>query len=252
MNLKKQFLNWKITNNLHGPSALNKFIMTKFIENLSNETAPGKYVFKGGNLLWFYIKTPRPTVDIDFSSDRLFSQEEIEDDFKKVKIDGCLLTMLECKQKVTKENTTGFSIQFEFLTDFGSQNRFSIDIVSSIETNSKTIKILNSDIVAASMENIILDKLHACARYGAGNTRMKDYDDLFRIAVFGVDVNFSLLTALATIREIKLKIDPSFSDALYSRWKDYRNRKDYRQARELPAEISHVIDIINEFLIKNT
>ena len=55
---------WAKENNLHGPKAFLRFVMMTFVENLN--AISSDFVFKGGNLLWLYIKTPRTTVDIDF------------------------------------------------------------------------------------------------------------------------------------------------------------------------------------------
>lgn len=85
---KKEFNKWKIAHGAHGPRALTRFVMVKFIEALDNQT-PGKYIFKGGNLLWFYIKTPRPTVDIDFSTEFEVAAEEVIQDMQSVSVDGC-------------------------------------------------------------------------------------------------------------------------------------------------------------------
>lgn len=52
------------SNNLHGPHAFLRFVMLVFVERL-NQTSD-EFIFKGGNLLWVCIKTPRATLDVDF------------------------------------------------------------------------------------------------------------------------------------------------------------------------------------------
>jgi hypothetical protein len=52
----------------HGPRAMTRFVIIQFIEGLQS-VAPDRYIFKGGNLLWHYIKTTRSTVDVDFATD---------------------------------------------------------------------------------------------------------------------------------------------------------------------------------------
>jgi hypothetical protein len=44
--------------------------------------------------------------------------------------------------------------------------------------------------LSASVENIIADKVAACIRFGAGNTRMKDFDDLWRLSQSKVTVDW--------------------------------------------------------------
>jgi hypothetical protein len=46
------------------------------------------------------------------------------------------------------------------------------------------------------MENIIADKLSARQQFGSGNTRMKDFDDLWRIIQSDVKINRKKLTNL--------------------------------------------------------
>ena len=56
---------WSKKQGLYGPGAFLRFIMMNFVERLNQVSED--LVFKGGNLLWIYIKTPRSTVDLDFS-----------------------------------------------------------------------------------------------------------------------------------------------------------------------------------------
>lgn len=58
--LKSEFDKWKKENNQHGRQAFSRFIMLTFLEGL--QTVSDDFVFKGGNLLWHYIDTPRETV----------------------------------------------------------------------------------------------------------------------------------------------------------------------------------------------
>ncbi|NDG27665.1 MAG: hypothetical protein EB120_10900, partial [Proteobacteria bacterium] len=61
MNKKQAFLaaarSWLSQNQLHGPHAFLRFIMLAFVQRLNEVT--NEFVFKGGNLLWLYIRTPR-------------------------------------------------------------------------------------------------------------------------------------------------------------------------------------------------
>lgn len=91
--------------------------------------------------------------------------------------DGCIF-------KVKNHNVIdgidkfGLAVQMEFSTEEGSTNPFGIDVVFAVKTHSKLIKLTNTQVTAASLENIIIDKVAACYRFASGNTRMKDFDDL--------------------------------------------------------------------------
>ncbi|MCX6102423.1 MAG: nucleotidyl transferase AbiEii/AbiGii toxin family protein [Proteobacteria bacterium] len=60
---------WANQNGLHGAHAFLRYVMMTFVECLASTS--DQFVFKGGNLLWLYIKTPRSTVDVDFSTKTL-------------------------------------------------------------------------------------------------------------------------------------------------------------------------------------
>jgi hypothetical protein len=51
------------------------FVMLTFLEAI--EEISSDFVFKGGNLLWHYIKTPRQTVDLDLSTLTINSHSEV-------------------------------------------------------------------------------------------------------------------------------------------------------------------------------
>ena len=70
-----QAKSWMTKNQSHGSHAFLRFVMLVFVERLSQVSED--FVFKGGNLLWIYIKTPRPTIDVDFATKSLDSDVEV-------------------------------------------------------------------------------------------------------------------------------------------------------------------------------
>lgn len=79
---------WKIETGEHGPRAMTRFVIIQFVEGLQL-VAPDRYIFKGGNLLWHYIKTPRSTVDVDFATDIVLEIDQVLNDFSGVQTNGC-------------------------------------------------------------------------------------------------------------------------------------------------------------------
>ena len=57
---------WARENKLHGPQAFLRYVIFTYVELLN--TVSQDFIFKGGNLLWVYIKTPRATIDLDLST----------------------------------------------------------------------------------------------------------------------------------------------------------------------------------------
>lgn len=57
---------WATEKDTHGVQAFSRYVMFTFVECLA-ETS-NDFIFKGGNLLWLYIRTPRHTIDLDFAT----------------------------------------------------------------------------------------------------------------------------------------------------------------------------------------
>lgn len=86
---------WINKNNLHGPHAFLRFIMLTYVERINS--ANDEFIFKGGNLLWVYIKTPRSTVDLDFVTRSLKDHDKV-------------LTALEMACQPQTDDNIAFSI----------------------------------------------------------------------------------------------------------------------------------------------
>ena len=176
---------WTKKQGLHGPGAFLRFVMMTFVERLNAES--GDFVFKGGNLLWVYIKTPRSTVDLDFSTKQIASHEAVEEALKRVCLteqDGVTFN-LKAFSPVERPDGKGAAVRIGYQTNEGQSNQFEVDIVYALPALTISIPSPISDgveIVAVTVENIIADKLSAAHRFKSGNTRMKDFDDLWRIS----------------------------------------------------------------------
>jgi len=78
-------LSWATTQKVHGPQAFLKFVILNFVECL-NESSD-EFIFKGGNLLWVYIHTPRQTVGLDLVTHNLNNSGKLQSLLK----DACTL-----------------------------------------------------------------------------------------------------------------------------------------------------------------
>jgi hypothetical protein len=237
---------WAFKNKLNGPQAFLRFVMFHFVELLS-ETSDD-FVFKGGNLLWVYIATPRATIDLDFVTLKNRSDETIKSILKKACSGSEDIEFKLVRYKsVIQQDKTGAHVVIEYQTDQGAKNQFELDIVFAIETDTTEISSpINEEktILSASIENIIADKLSACHRFAAGNTRMKDYDDLWRLCKSEVRIDGTKLKTLAKYRSIPLSIDLNWIGADLERmWKSHR-----RRYQDLPEEIETVFDEINVWI----
>lgn len=244
MGIRREFNQWKQDNNQHGRNAYSRFVMLKFLERLFEKT--GDFVFKGGNLLWFYINTPRPTVDLDLSSAiEMDSAEALDRIQMACTAEKGLSFKLLKHQVVDKGEAVGIKLTIAFEDESGGANRFGVDVVLGIATDIKKVRIGSVDVNAASIENIIVDKVAACRQFGSGNTRAKDYDDLYRIVTTNPDIDTKLLSRLSRLRGVELKMESHWiGDVVEDAWKNHL--KIYKK-KVLPADIAEVFTAVNEF-----
>jgi hypothetical protein len=205
---------WATKKKLFGAQAFFRYVILSFIESLNYVS--DDFVFKGGNLLWVYIGTPRATIDLDLVTLKSNSHEMVRDALTAAcAVRGDIRFSLISFKEVEQEGKSGCIATISYTTDQGATNRFDIDVVYAISTDSHEIASPVHEaqkIRAATVENIIADKLAACHRYRSGNTRMKDYDDCPVRA--GVTVNGSI--SKIGSRSAWLVLVPVFSSSICS------------------------------------
>ncbi len=105
---------------------------------------------------------------------------------------------------------------------------------------------MESEIKAASIENIIADKLAATQRFKAGNTRIKDFDDLWRISISEISINKKRFKKLLSERNIVPKLDKEWiTDEMDVAWAKHRN-----QYSDLPENLEDIFLNVNRWLAK--
>ena len=237
---------WAVKNKLNGPQAFLRYVMFHFVEELS-ETSDD-FVFKGGNLLWVYIATPRATIDLDFVTLKNKSDETIKSILEKACARSVVIKFKLIRyQSIIQQYKTGAKAVVEYQTSEGAKNQFELDIVFAIATDTSEISSpVNEEktILSASIENIVADKLSACHRFGAGNTRMKDYDDLWRLSRSEIQVDAKVLGSITRIRKIPLSLDVHWiGNDLERMWKSHRKRY-----QDFPDILEVVFEEVNLWL----
>lgn len=247
LNFGDGFRAWKKKTGFAGTTAITRYVMFLFLEELNNRR-PDEYIVKGGNLLWHYINTPRPTTDLDLTTLTMSEVDQILEDMKDLSASGVAFKVVKHEVK-TSNRHVGLMLKVGYETDTGQHDIFGIDCVLRTPTHVAEVVFLRNESKAASIENIVMDKLNACHDFGHDNTRMKDFDDLYRIATdSGLRLRANILRDLSEVRRIPLKIDAKTSESLSKHWERYLDRKGYPGASVLPRDISEVIDIVNKFL----
>lgn len=242
--LKSDFDRWKKENDQHGRQALSRYIMLRFLDEL--QAISEDFVFKGGNLLWHYIKTPRETVDLDLSTQTLKSHLEIKKEIEKSfsAHDEIKFKIKEFKE-VEGVQEVGAAITLEYLTVRDQKNQFTIDIVYALPTDISLVKstVSGESRKSASIENIIADKFQASHRFKSGNTRMKDFDDLWRISKADLQINSKKLNSILKERGISSQLESEWVSYLEQSWK--RHSKSYK---DIPKDLSSVFLEVNNWI----
>lgn len=237
---------WALKKKIFGAQAFFRYVIFCFAENLNQVS--DDFVFKGGNLLWVYIGTPRATVDLDLITLEANSHEEVRKALVAASgLKGDIRFSLTSFKEVQQEGKIGCVATITYSTTQGATNRFDIDIVYAIETDSREIESpVHSEhrIRSATLENIVADKLAACHRYKAGNTRMKDFDDLWRLSRSELSVDHRILARLLKSRKIPAKIESSWiSTDFENAWQTHRSRY-----QDLPRDLGDLFKDVNEWL----
>jgi hypothetical protein len=249
---KKTFLaaarSWISQNKLHGPHAFLRFVMLAYVQRLNEVT--DEFVFKGGNLLWLYIKTPRATVDVDFVTKSLANHEDVRKKLEEVceKSDGNIQFSIKSFNAKEQQGGLGAAVTIGYITSEGQENAFDLDIVYAIPSSSADIKSpieADESICVATMENIISDKISACHRFKSGNTRMKDFDDLWRISMFQPSlVRWALLKEILESRRVSPSLNLNWlNPQMEISWEAHVKRN-----KGLPTNLSLLMSDVNSWL----
>jgi hypothetical protein len=237
---------WASKNNQHGKQAFQKYMMLLFLEGLQKISSD--FVFKGGNLLWHYIETPRETVDLDLITLTLDSHLEVKKVLDQLTnyYEEIIFRTVEFKE-LNEAQGKGAALTIEYKTLSSQKNQFTIDIVYCIPTDLKKVKsTINKDFqyLSASIENIILDKVAASSKFKGGNTRIKDFDDLWRLSQSKISVDKLKIKNLFDKNLLESKLSEEWiSDILENGWKRH-----WKKYQDLPTTIQKVFGDVNEWL----
>lgn len=237
---------WATKQGLFGPQAFLKYVILSFIENLNQVS--NEVVFKGGNLLWIYIDTPRATVDLDLATLKINSHAHARQIIEKAcEFNSQILFSLHSFNEIDQEGRLGAALTITYRTEQGASNRFEVDLVYALNTDAHEIASPvhpEIKIRCATIENIIVDKLSACHRFGSGNSRMKDFDDLWRLSQSWAEVNVGRLRKLLDARKVEPAIDPAWiNPEMEQLWGQHCKRY-----KDLPAGLRQLFSRVNDWL----
>lgn len=237
---------WAQKRKLFGPQAFLRFVMLSFVENINQVTSD--FVFKGGNLLWIYIGTPRSTIDLDLATQTTNTHAQVRKLLKKsCAVDPEIRYSIISFEEVARDGKIGASIKIGYATTDGAKNTFDLDIVYAPDNDIQEIRSPIHEelkIQTSTMESIISDKIAASYRFGSGNTRMKDFDDLWRLSRSDQPVNARKLKILLQRKKVFLHLDEAWLNPLLdAQWANHRSTY-----LDLPENLKPLFQEVNRWL----
>lgn len=253
-------------------------ILERFLARLCQSKYKTNFVLKGGSLLARYIPIGRETKDLDFLVERLTNTEEflskafdhicsihIEDGFvfEKVKIGKLMHPHMDYTgiEALLLANLGGPQTHIQIDLGFG-------DLVEAIDypmelTSTSKGPLFESKIQVRSYpkEFIFAEKLETITHRGIGNTRMKDFHDLYTLTSLEgcLDGSYTekVVVAVFNHRQTSLQLPLNFTaeslNVLQPLWKSYQqDLSSSSNAIRVPEELKDLITALNNWLMRNT
>jgi hypothetical protein len=134
-----------------------------------------------------------------------------------------------------------------YKTEQGASNRFEVDLVYALGTDSHEIASpVHPEVLirSATIENIITDKVATCHRFGSGNSRMKDFDDLWRLSKSSSEIDPARLRKLLKTRNVEPTLDRGWiTSEMELLWAAHRKRYP-----DLPERLEQVLLVVNDWI----
>ena len=253
-------------------------ILERFLTRLARSTYREKFVLKGGSLLAKYIHLGRETQDLDFFIQKLSNTEQslrtvlqaicnidANDSFAfevaKIKIlDHSQLAYTGAE--ITLQALFG-ATQTVMRMDLGFGDRvepieYSMDLTA---TSKGPLFESRISLHCYPKEFIFAEKFETVVFRGGGNTRMKDFHDLYSLVRLGVLDNALAKKAVQLVfqhrKTLLKKLPVAFGadalETLEKNWTPYRRKiKTKKGVLKLPESIKDVISVLNQWLEENS
>jgi predicted nucleotidyltransferase component of viral defense system len=252
-------------------------ILERFLTRLARSSYKEKFVLKGGTLLAKYIHLGRETQDLDFYIQKLSNTEQ------------SLRTVLQAICDVEANDSFSFEVAKIKILDHSQLAYTGAEItLQALFGATKTVIRMDLgfgdrvepiehpiDLTATSKgplfesrislhcypkEFIFAEKLETIVFRGGGNTRMKDFHDLYSLV--RLDVLDSSLAKKAvqlvfhhrktSIKKLPASFGRDAFETMGKNWSAYRKKiKSKKGALKLPESIEEVVSTVNQWLEEN-
>lgn len=252
-------------------------ILERFLTRLAKSPYKEKFILKGGTLLAKYIHIGRETQDLDFFIQKLSNTEQ------------SLRTVLQAICDIDATDSFSFEVAKIKILDHSQLTYTGAEItLQALFGATKTVIRMDLgfgdrvepiehpiDLTATSKgplfesriylqcypkEFIFAEKLETVVFRGGGNTRMKDFHDLY--SLIQLDVLDSSLTKKAiqlvfhhrktALKNLQTSFERDAFETLEKNWSAYRKKiKSKKGALKLPEFIKDVVSAVNQWLKEN-
>jgi len=253
-------------------------ILERFLSRLAQSPYRDRFVLKGGTLLAKYLPLGRETKDLDFFiqklSNTLKSLEKVLRAICEINVDDSFVFEMVKVDVLEHVHMDYTGAQVSLLAKFGATETIVQmdlgfgDVVEAVDYAMDLTATTKGPLFEGRIslrcypkEFIFAEKLETVIFRGAGNTRMKDFHDLYSLIHLGNLNSIPTEKAIQLVfnhRKTSLKNFPIFFEAndldqLENGWKLYHRRlKITKDSLNLPNSIGTVVDSVNEWLNLNT
>jgi predicted nucleotidyltransferase component of viral defense system len=253
-------------------------ILERFLIRLARSPYKEKFVLKGGTLLAKYIHIGRETQDLDFFIQKLSNTEQ------------SLRVVLQAICDIDANDSFAFEVTKIKVLDHSQLAYTGAEItLRALFGATKTVMRMDlgfgdrvepieypMDLIATSRgplfesrislhcypkEFIFAEKLETVVFRGGGNTRMKDFHDLYSLIHLG-DLDSSTIEKAiqmvfphrkTPLKKLPIVFGKAAFETLEKNWNSYRRKiKSREDTLKLPESIEDVISVLNKWLEKNT
>jgi predicted nucleotidyltransferase component of viral defense system len=255
---------------------LKKLYLERFLARLARSDYGDKLIFKGGNLLGYYLEIGRQTIDLDFLMTKLKAEEPtVKKAFEEIAQtrtdDGFEMKFVRIENlEQAHMNYPGFRVILNIkLADGKLSDNLQIDVGvgDKVEPESQKIEFLaykdaplyeeSVSLLVYPAESIYAEKLETVASKGSINSRMKDFHDLILMGraqgLLDKEMLQSSIVETFQHRGTALTLPIQFEDTQYTSMNTYwaahgATMGTWWTANNMPQHFKQAVLEINHFL----
>ena len=255
---------------------LKKLYLERFLARLAKSTFSDKLIFKGGNLLNYYLSIGRQTSDLDFLMTQVHAEERtIKTAFETIaqlpNDDGFELSFVRIEPLVQPHmNYPGFRtiLKIKFIEGSLRDNlQIDVGVGDLVEPKEKRIELLtykkapffegSVSLLVYTPEAIFAEKLQTVVLKGSSNSRMKDFHDLVLLArepaMLSKDLLAEVIPKTFAHRKTQLSFPIDFPESDYPGLNRFWNSHSKTVGKwwaqnHMPLTFEEAVSEVNQFL----